>query len=325
MNAACENAELGTVVALCGGIGGAKLALGLSHVVDPERLTVVVNVGDDFRHFGLHISPDIDTVIYTLAGRNNHETGWGRADESWRFMEGVAELGGDTWFRLGDTDLSMSAVRTAQLDAGATLTEVTSNLARALGVRSTILPVTNEPVRTLIETAEGEVSFQHYFVARHCEPVVRDLRYAGAQDARVTRQVERALSAPDLAAVVICPSNPYLSIGPMLAIPRFREFLQKVSAPVLAISPIVGGRAIKGPLAKMMAELGHAVTPLTMMQDYGDFVDAFILDQQDSGQKLGDASRVHFAQTVMTNLSDRVELARTVLALASDSRRRGCA
>jgi LPPG:FO 2-phospho-L-lactate transferase len=311
-------ARAGSVVALCGGIGGAKLALGLSHVVPADRLSIVVNTGDDFRHLGLHVSPDIDTVTYTLAGRANRETGWGREGETWRFMDAVAELGGETWFRLGDTDLATSAVRTMRLEAGDRLTDITRHNARALGVESAILPVTDDPLATIVETADGPIGFQHYFVQRKCEPRVEGVRYAGAAEARVTPEVIAALSNPELSAIVLCPSNPYLSIDPMLAIPGFRACLEAAEAPVVAVSPIVGGRAVKGPLAKMMAEAGLDVSPLSVARHYGALVDVLIVDEEDRDVQF-EGTRVHVAPTVMQSLEDRKSLAREALAVAHRS------
>ncbi len=305
----------GRVVALCGGVGGAKLALGLSKCVPGSRLTVIVNTGDDFVHHGWLICPDIDTVVYTLAGIVNPETGWGRAGESWNFMAELAALGGEDWFRLGDRDLATHAVRTARLAAGARLTEVTAEIAASFGVAATILPMTDDPVRTMVETDEGVLAFQHYFVRRRCEPRVRSIRYEGAMEAGLTPEVEAALTAPGLRAIVLCPSNPYLSIDPMLAIPGMRRKIADAGAPVVAVSPIVGGSALKGPLAKMMAELGMRVDPQTVIDHYDALVDVFIADRQDRHLALR-GPRTRFTNTVMSSLEDRIALAREVLAAA---------
>ncbi|PSM17466.1 2-phospho-L-lactate transferase [Nitratireductor sp. StC3] len=305
----------GRVVALCGGIGGAKLALGLSHVVPADRLTIIVNTGDDFRHFGLHVSPDIDTVTYTLAGRSNRDSGWGRDGESWRFMEAVKELGGESWFALGDTDLATKAVRTQRLAQGARLTEITGEIARALGVGCTILPATDDAVATIVDTDEGALPFQHYFVGRRWQPQIRALRFDGAERARPTREALAALGAEPLAALVICPSNPYLSIDPMLAIPGLRDAIRAVRAPVVAVSPLVGGKAVKGPLAKMIGELGHAATLQTIADHYADFLDILIADEADSGAAVT-GPKTLFAPTLMHGLEESVALARTVLAAA---------
>lgn len=305
------------VVALCGGVGGAKLALGLSRVVPGERLTIIVNIGDDFRHFGLLVCPDIDTVTYTLAGVVNEETGWGRAGETWRFMEALRVVGGEDWFNLGDTDLATHALRTARLDTGGRLTATTSHIARALGVTANILPISDDPVRTMVHTDEGTLSFQRYFVARRCEPRVLGLDYDGASAARLTPEVIAALEAPDLGAIVICPSNPYLSIDPMLAVPGMRERLRESHAPVIAVSPIVGGRAIKGPLAGMMGNLGLGIEPQTIVDHYGDMLDIMVADLLDRDLPV-EGVRAHFAKTVMRDVGDKVALAREVLGLAED-------
>lgn len=204
------------ILALCGGIGGAKLALGLSKVVKPENLTIAVNTADDFRHFGLHISPDVDTVCYTLGGISNTEYGWGRAAESWRFMEAIKELGGDSWFSLGDTDLATSVVRTTRMDRGDTLTEITDDIARALGIRATILPASNDPLATVVYTDDGVLPFQQYFVGQHCKPRVNALALEGIDKAQPSPELIGALKDESLAAVVLCPSNPYLSIDPIV-------------------------------------------------------------------------------------------------------------
>lgn len=316
MKAAMSPIVDGGVVALCGGIGGAKLALGLARVVPPERLSVIVNTGDDFHHLGLTICPDLDTVTYTLAGKVNPGTGWGRKDETWRFMEAVAELGGETWFNLGDTDLATHALRSAMLERGARLTEATAHIGRALGVPAAILPATDDPLRTYVETDEGRLPFQKYFVERCCAPSVTECNFEGAADVRPTPEVIHALSARDLQAVVICPSNPYLSIDPMLAVPGFRDLLLNAAAPVVAVSPIVGGTAIKGPLAKMMTELGLVVSSRAIANHYRDLIDLFIIDQTDRNEKIR-GPVVEIAQTVMRTLDDRTGLARTVLALAA--------
>lgn len=310
------------VVALCGGVGGAKLALGLSKILPGDDLAVVVNTGDDFRHFGLTVCPDIDTVTYTLAGVVNEETGWGRAGETWRFMDAVRTLGGEDWFNLGDLDLATHAVRTARLDAGERLTTVVSDIARKLGVTADILPVSDDPLRTIVHTDEGALPFQRYFVGRRCGPKVSGIEFDGAAAARLCPEVASALEAPDLDAIVICPSNPYLSIDPMLAVPGLRERIKRSHAPVIAVSPIVGGKAIKGPLAKMMDELGLGVEPQTIADHYGELLDVMIVDQLDWNRTVR-GPRIHYAQTVMRDLEDRVSLAREVLERAMEARGRG--
>lgn len=303
------------VVALCGGVGGAKLALGLSKLVPDDRLAVIVNTGDDFRHFGWLVCPDIDTVTYTLADVVNKENGWGRAGETWRFMEEVRRLGGEDWFNLGDTDLATHAVRTARIDAGARLTDVTTGIAASLGVSARILPMTDDPVRTMVETDEGLLPFQEYFVGRRCEPKVSGVRLDGAHAARLSPEVVAALTSDELDAIVICPSNPYLSLDPMLAIPGLRQRIVEAGVPVVAVSPIVGGKAIKGPLAKMMEELGKKIEPQTVADHYGGLVDVFIADRMDRNTGIM-GPKVYYTNTVMNDLEDRVALAGEVLAQA---------
>ncbi|MGE0612696.1 MAG: 2-phospho-L-lactate transferase [Hyphomicrobiales bacterium] len=311
-----EDKTEGLVVALCGGIGGAKLALGLSHVVPGERLLVAVNTGDDFEHLGLSISPDIDTVTYTLAGIVNTDTGWGRGGETWNFMDSLAALGGEAWFNLGDRDLATHVERTRRLRAGESLSAVTGDLSRRLGVKSAILPMSDDPVRTVIETAEDTLPFQEYFVRRRCEPVMTGVRYQGAAKARLQPDIAAALAAPELRAVVLCPSNPWLSLGPMLAVPGMRQALEAARAPVVAVSPIVGGKAIKGPLAKMLGELGLDATPSTIAAYLDGLIDGFVLDRQDGALAADFSMPVAVEQTVMRTLDDRVALARACLAFA---------
>ena len=246
------------VVALSGGIGGAKLALGLSQILSGDDLMIVANTGDDFDHLGLHVSPDLDTLMYTLSGLANLDAGWGRAGETWTFMSALERLGGESWFLLGDGDLATHVERTRRLAAGETLSAITADFCRRLGVTPRLLPMSDQPVRTVVETPDGELDFQRWFVERHCEPVVRSLRFAGAERARPHPEWLRAVARPDTAAIVICPSNPFISIDPILALPGAREALRKAPAPVIAVSPIIGGDAVKGPTAKMMRELGPA-------------------------------------------------------------------
>ena len=312
------------IVALCGGVGGAKLAYGLARALPPHELTIVVNTGDDFQHFGLTICPDVDTVLYTLADSDNRDTGWGRAAESWAVMDEVNRLGGETWFKLGDKDLALHLMRRQRLDRGERLTSVTQQLAARLGVQSVVLPMSDDPVRTIVQTAEGDLAFQEYFVRLRCEPKVTGFRFEGAVEARSSPEVQAALSHPELRGVIICPSNPYVSIGPMLAIAGIREQLERTKVPVLAVSPIVAGRTIKGPAAKMMAELGGPVSALHVARLYAEFIDGMLLDEQDrtllDGRRDGDP-RLFFAPTVMRILDDRVALARECLRLLEELRR----
>jgi LPPG:FO 2-phospho-L-lactate transferase len=311
----------GTVIALSGGIGGAKLALGLARVLDPARLTVMVNTADDFEAFGLlHVSPDIDTMMYTLANRANPESGWGRANETWRFMESLDELGGETWFNLGDADLATHVERTRRLRAGETLSAITDDFRQRLGVTPRIRPMTDDRVRTVVETTEGPLPFQEYFVHRQCEPAVTGFRYDGAAQARSDPELLATLADPNTAAVVLCPSNPFISIDPILALPDLRQALADAPTPVVAVSPIVGGAALKGPTAKMMAELGMPTTAAAVAAHYRDILDGFVLDRADAALA-GDIETlgldVRITETVMQTLADRTAVARAVLDLAA--------
>jgi LPPG:FO 2-phospho-L-lactate transferase len=305
-----------TYVALSGGIGGAKLSLGLARLLG-ERLTVIVNTGDDFEHLGLAISPDIDTTVYTLAGISNPETGWGRRDETWSFMEAVAELGGPTWFKLGDRDLATHVERTRRLDAGETLTAVTLHLAERLGVDARVLPMSDEPVRTVVETDAGALAFQDYFVREQCRPAVRALCYEGAAAARVSAEVEAGLSASTLGGIIVCPSNPWLSIEPILAVPGLRQALKARAVPVIAVTPIIGGRAVKGPTAKIMRELGLTPDVASIARHYGAMLDALVVDTMDAGTVTDLPIRTSIANTIMHTEDDKVALARHCMALCS--------
>jgi LPPG:FO 2-phospho-L-lactate transferase len=303
----------GLVLALSGGIGGAKLTLGLYRILPPGALTVVANTGDDFAHLGLAISPDTDTLLYTLAGLDDPERGWGRRDETWTFMRALERLGGETWFNLGDGDLATHIERTRRLAAGQALSEITDDFRRRLGIKARLLPMTDDPVRTRLRTDGGWLDFQDYFVRRRCAPIVREIVFAGADRARPQQEFMRALTDKNLRAVVICPSNPFISIDPILALPGVREALRRCAAPVVAVSPIIGGNAVKGPTAKMMAELGLPVDAAAVARHYGDILDLYIADESDAG-KVGDLGvPVVFARTLMASLEDREALARTVL------------
>lgn len=316
-----EESERARVLALCGGVGGAKLALGLYRTLQPGQLDLAVNTGDDFTHLGLHISPDIDTVAYTLAGLSDTQRGWGLAGESWNFMAALGRLGGEEWFQLGDRDLATHVVRTRMLAAGASLSEATATLAARLGLTARLMPMSDDPVRTIVETEEGPLPFQRYFVERQCAPVVRAIRFDGAETARMPAALAEMLRDEKLAAIVICPSNPWLSVDPMLAIPGFREALRAAPAPVIAVSPIVGGRAVKGPTAKIMTELGLPVTGRTVAEHYGDLVDGFVLDDADAAEAAHLGRPAVATRTLMETLEDRERLARSVLDFASALRR----
>ena len=247
------------IVALAGGVGGARLAVGLAAVLRPSELAIVVNTGDDFEHLGLAISPDLDTVMYTLAGVANPVTGWGRADETWNFMSALEQLGGETWFRLGDRDLAVHVLRTELLRRGVPLSKITRRLTSSFGIEHRVIPMSDSPVRTRVRTAEGaELAFQDYFVRLRCKPRVRGFRFVGSAKAQLPTDLRRIFSKP-VQGVVICPSNPYVSIAPILSVREIREWLRKRTFPVVAVSPIVGGAALKGPAAKMMRELGASL------------------------------------------------------------------
>lgn len=304
------------VLALSGGVGGAKLALGLSHVVAPENLLIVANTGDDFEHLGLSISPDIDTLTYALAGLDNQTLGWGRRDETWSFMETLGALGGPAWFRLGDRDLALHVQRTLRLKAGDTLSAITADITSRLGIAARILPMSNDPVRTRVDTDEGMLDFQDYFVGRQCRPVVKSLHFAGADAATPHPDFLAALQSARLRAVVICPSNPFISIEPILALPGIRAALADCPAPVVAVSPIINGKAVKGPTAKMMAELGIAPSAAAVARRYDDLLHAYIIDTGDTDEAHDIAPLTVLAQTLMTTLDDKIALARTALDLA---------
>ena len=303
------------VVVLAGGVGGAKLAHGLAQVLGSDVLTIVVNTGDDFEHLGLLICPDIDTVVYNLAEVNHPAWGWGRADETFHVLEEAKRLGHDAWFLLGDKDIAWHLLRRQMLDAGMSLTEVTRDLARRLGVAHRVLPMSNQPVRTMIRTPEGELAFQEYFVHRRTEPVMLGMRLAGLAEARPTEEVRAALEAADV--VVLAPSNPFVSIGPILALPGVRERI--AARPTLAVSPIIGGRAVKGPAAKMMAEQGLEVSALGVARHYAGLVDGFVLDEVDAdlaGEVRALGMEVWVTDTLMGDKAGRRRLALEVLDMA---------
>ena len=304
------------VVALTGGVGGAKLAHGLAQFLEPEQLAIVVNTGDDFEHLGLHISPDLDTVMYTLAGLANPETGWGLAGETWNFLDALERLGGETWFRLGDRDLATHVERSRRLWAGESLTDVTAALCAALRVRHRVLPMTDDILQTMVQTDEGELEFQEYFVRRRCEPRVNGFRFDGLKSAFPTEAMLAALDAAD--AVVFCPSNPFVSLDPILSLPGVRDRVARKGA--VAVSPIVGGQALKGPAAKMFAELGWEVTAASVAAHYGELLRGFVLDGGDAELKTNiesDTLKVLATDTVMRTDADRARLAREVLDFAS--------
>jgi LPPG:FO 2-phospho-L-lactate transferase len=309
------------VTALAGGIGAAKLLIGLAAVIDPEQITVIANTGDDIELQGLRVCPDLDTVMYTLAGVVDKERGWGIQDDSFECLKWLGRYGGAKWFHLGDRDLATHIRRTERLRAGASLTEVTAELARALGVKSRILPMTDSYTPTMVQTDEGRMHLQEYFVDRRCEPKVIGIGYEGIQESRPGQGVLEAISEADV--VVICPSNPFISIGPILAVPGLRRAIASAGGSLIAVSPIVGGRAIKGPAADMMRNLGHEVSPVGVAQMYRDFVQIFVLDEKDASMAAvvqGMGINPVVTNTIMSTEQDKAGLAEAVLIAAAGGR-----
>ena len=305
-----------SIVVLTGGIGGAKLVHGLAMSGDASRLWVFVNTGDDFEHLGLHVCPDFDSVVYALSGLADSERGWGRAGESWAFLSALKALGGPSWFRLGDKDLALNVLRTHALRSGVTLSEFCTQLCRQLGVAANVLPASEDPVRTEVLTTEGCLPFQNYFVEKQCAPRVREIRYAGAAQAHPHPLLLERLRAPDTAAVILAPSNPWLSIGPILAIPGVRAALRDCAAPVVAVTPIIRGEAVKGPTAKIMRELSVEVTALSVAGIYRDFLDGFVLDRRDASLEDEVDMPVCVTDTLMRCDADRRRLATEVESFA---------
>jgi LPPG:FO 2-phospho-L-lactate transferase len=303
------------IVALSGGIGGAKLLLGLDHYLAEGELSAIVNTGDDFEHFGLYICPDLDTALYTLSGLSHPEQGWGRRDETWSFMQTMRDIGADDWFNLGDRDLALHVWRSERLRCGDSLTQVTAQVCDRLRLKAELVPMCDQPVRTMINTELGEIGFQEYFVKRHCAPSVRSIRFAGADTALATAALT-ALDSPRLEAIIICPSNPYLSVDPILAVPGIRAALINRRVPAIAVSPLIGSRAVKGPTAKIMAELGMAVSNDSIAAHYSGLVDALLIDEQDAASVGGWSLRSHATNTLMNTLDDKRRVAKAVLALA---------
>ena len=305
------------VVALSGGIGGAKLALGLYHTLPADSLLVVCNTGDDFEHLGLSISPDLDTVLYTLAGIANPETGWGRANETWTFMQALEELGGETWFRLGDADLATHVERTRRLAAGESLSAISDDFCARLAVHARVIPMCDRAVRTMVQTEEGVLPFQRYFVERRCQPKVTGFDFQGAATARPAAAFLEALAGDNLEAVVICPSNPFISVDPILAVPDVRAALTACRAPVVAVSPVIGGRAVKGPTAKMMTELGVPTSARAVAEHYRGLLDGFVLDEADAAEAETIQVPCVARRILMTDEADKRTLAAEVLAFAA--------
>ena len=308
----------GRVTILTGGVGGAKLALGLCHAIPATDVTAIVNTGDDFTHLGLAISPDVDTLLYTLSGKANPVQGWGRADESWSFMEAVRSLGGEDWFALGDGDLALHVLRTQRLHRGDALSAIIADFAAAWRIPARILPMSDDAVATRVLTPEGELDFQDYFVRRRCAPAIQAIRFVGAQTARAAPGVIEALRDEHSRAILIAPSNPFLSIDPILAIPSIREALLQTRVPVVAVSPLVGADAVKGPTAKIMRELELEISADTVSRHYGDLLDGMLIDARDPPTAL-DLPHAR-ADTLMKTVEDRIRVARAALELAASLR-----
>ena len=304
------------VIAFSGGIGGAKLALGLYRVLPAASLMVACNTGDDFEHLGLSISPDLDTLLYTLAGVANPETGWGRADETWTFMQALESLGGETWFRLGDADLAIHVERTRRLAAGESLSAISDDLCARLGVRARLVPMSDQPVRTMVHTDDGILAFQRYFVQNRCQPGVTGFTFHGAGDAHPALPLWEALIGEELEAVVICPSNPFISIDPILAVPGLRGAIADCGAPVVAVSPIIGGHAVKGPTAKMMSELGVPQSARAVAEHYDGLLTGFVLDAADK-DTITDLPCLH-THILMENDEDKTTRANQLLKFARE-------
>jgi LPPG:FO 2-phospho-L-lactate transferase len=303
------------VVALSGGVGGAKLALGLSHVLAPEQLSIIANTADDFELLGLPISPDLDTLMYSLAGISNAAQGWGIEGESWAFMQALKCVGGPGWFQLGDKDLATHTMRRHYLSEGKSLSEATVLLSRALGVSYPILPMSDDPVATFVSTASGPLSFQDYFVAQQCKPVISDFYFQGIDAATPSAQALAAIARAD--AIIICPSNPFVSIAPILSVPGMKAALQASSVPIVIVSPIIAGAAIKGPTAKMMQELNMPVTALAVAEHYADVASHFVLDCSDENLSAAVADcgyKTLVCNTLMKTLDDKKQLAADILA-----------
>ncbi len=306
----------GRVVVLTGGVGGSKLVRGLALATEPSRVTAIINTGDDFRHLGLWVSPDIDTLLYTLSDKADRDKGWGRANDSWSFMAAARSLGMADWFQLGDGDLALHVDRTVRLAGGEPLHAITRRHAEAWGVAVEMLPMSDDPVGTRLLTTEGDLSFQEYFVRRRCVPAVRSIRFDGADGARAAPGVIERLGEPGLRAILIAPSNPYLSIDPILAVPGVRGALRAARAPVVAVSPLVGGRAVKGPTDKILAELGMEPGNKTIAAHYAGLIDVLLIDERDPQDR-------HPVPTLATDIlmrddTDRRRVAEAALSAADE-------
>jgi LPPG:FO 2-phospho-L-lactate transferase len=305
------------IVALAGGVGGSKLADGLYHRLAPDELCVVVNTGDDFKLYGLYISPDADTVLYTLAGLANPETGWGVAGDTFETLRALARYGEQTWFQLGDRDFSTHILRTERLASGWKLTRVLASFTDALQVQARILPMSDDPIATFVHTTAGELAFQDYFVRRQHADDVLGVRFAGVENATMSEEVREAITSAE--TIILCPSNPVVSIGPILAVPGMRDLLRRSQAPIIAVSPLVSGQALRGPADRMLAGLGQVPSAATIAELYSDFLDGMVIDRQDSmeSERIEALSvRVLTTDIIMRETPDRERLAGEVLEFA---------
>ena len=306
------------ILAITGGVGGAKLALGLSKVLSPEQVLFAVNVGDDFSHLGLHISPDIDSLTYALAEENNQELGWGRAGETWQFIETLSSLGGDDWFRLGDKDMALHMRRSGLLGDGATLTEATAEITQRMGIAHTVIPISDDPIRTVVQSEQGDLAFQHYFVRERCQPTVSGFRFDGIENAALNSALETYLA--DCDGIIICPSNPFVSVAPVIEVAGFLATAALI--PTIAVSPIVAGTAIKGPAAKMMKELNMPSTALAVAEHYQDkypgLLNGFVIDESDVGSIEQFTLPTIAAPSIMVSLANRMTLAERCLTFFNE-------
>jgi len=303
-------------IALCGGVGGAKLALGLDHVLRYEELNIVVNTADDFQHLGFYISPDIDTLLYTLSDLNNKEQGWGREDESWNFMAACETLGIESWFQLGDRDLATHVFRTQGYKQGLTLSEITKLISQQLKIKSKIIPMSDDSVKTIVNTDIGKLSFQEYFVKHACSPEVSEIKFKDIGKAKASIEFDSLLNEENLNAIIICPSNPFLSIDPILSLHDIRQRLKDCSAPVIVVSPIVNGQAMKGPTVKIMQEFNMTCDVVTIAKFYADIADGMIIDTMDA-EYIEDIETIgiktYTGNIIMNSLQDKISLAESVI------------
>ncbi len=309
------------VLALSGGVGGAKLDLGLYHILKPWQLSIVVNTGDDFQHLGLTICPDMDTIMYTLSGNADEEKGWGLTNETWSCLNQLKDLGASSWFGLGDRDLAIHLHRTEQMRAGKSLSDITAELFSSFSVKANVYPMSNQPVGTIVHTQDGrDLPFQRYFVEERCSPKVRGFSYSGSDAPAPADQILKLIGDPDLQAIVVCPSNPFVSINPILSIKGVRQALCAARVPIVAVSPLVGGQAVKGPLAAMLAEMGMAVSNTSIVNQYKDFLSGIVIDTCDADDidRLGVPTLAR--NTVMKSLDDKKNLAQALLDFADQLR-----